>query len=138
MKLAFIITSGLILSLSLVYWLKASPPTPSPLTTNHPIIDQPLPHTALTNPLSISGQARGTWFFEASFPLSLYDAHGQLLATGLATTTANWMTTDYIPFSAQLSFTPPAGHGTATLVLQKDNPSTNPNLDEAVSLTLTY
>mgnify|MGYP002629144644 CR=1 FL=1 len=85
-------------------------------------IDQPRPNQAVTSPLTISGQARGYWFFEASFPIKLYDAHSNILATGIATAQSEWMTENFVNFTAELTFNQP-NTPTGTLVLEKDNPS---------------
>lgn len=96
------------------------------------VVDSPRPNDTITSPLTISGRARGNWFFEASFPVRLVDANGQnipldppyIMATG------DWMTTEFVPFTATLNFTRPTTD-TGTLILQKDNPSGLPeNADE--------
>lgn len=35
------------------------------------IVTDPIPDQLITSPLIITGEARGTWFFEATFPVSL-------------------------------------------------------------------
>lgn len=93
-------------------------------------IETPQAGTAVASPLIIKGKARGYWFFEASFPVKLYDANNNLLTEGIATATDDWMTEDFVPFEVSLNFTV-ATQQTATLVLQKDNPSDLPeNADE--------
>ena len=98
------------------------------------ILDTPLPNTTVNNPLLITGKARGSWFFEASFPIYLVDAHGNMLGQGVAQAQGNWMTTDFVPFTATITFTanPQIVGDTATLVLQKDNPSGLHENDEAL------
>ncbi|HAH04101.1 TPA: hypothetical protein DCL28_00895, partial [Candidatus Komeilibacteria bacterium] len=44
----------------------------------------PRPNQKISSPLTISGRARGSWFFEASFPVKLTDASGQIISQGLA------------------------------------------------------
>ncbi|MFH1822885.1 MAG: GerMN domain-containing protein [Patescibacteria group bacterium] len=85
-------------------------------------VDYPRPNQEIASPLVISGEARGTWFFEASFPVKLYYNNGTVLAAGIATTTADWMTEDFIPFQAVLTFMAPTGNY-GKLILEKDNPS---------------
>ncbi|OGZ68643.1 MAG: hypothetical protein A3D44_03965 [Candidatus Staskawiczbacteria bacterium RIFCSPHIGHO2_02_FULL_42_22] len=82
----------------------------------------PLPNDVLVSPIMVTGQARGNWFFEASFPVALLDANGKVLAQVPAQAQSEWMTTDYVGFGALLPFLKPAT-STGTLVLQKDNPS---------------
>ena len=86
------------------------------------IVDFPSPGQVITSPLDISGQARGTWFFEASFPVRLLDAEGNILAEHYAMTDEEWMTEEFISFSSRLKFESPETD-TGTLLLIKDNPS---------------
>ncbi|HWC57769.1 MAG TPA: Gmad2 immunoglobulin-like domain-containing protein [Candidatus Paceibacterota bacterium] len=101
-------------------------------------VASPLPQSTISSPLIIKGQARGNWYFEASFPIRLTDAAGNVLAQGHASAQGDWMTSEYVPFTASLVFTsPPAGsHG--MLVLEKDNPSDNPALDNSLSIPITF
>lgn len=81
----------------------------------------PLPNEEIESPVLVSGEARGFWFFEASFPVRLLDGNGKEIAVEPAQTQGEWMTEDFVPFELELEFpTPetPAG----TLVLEKDNP----------------
>ncbi|MBX4201153.1 Gmad2 immunoglobulin-like domain-containing protein, partial [Candidatus Parcubacteria bacterium] len=82
----------------------------------------PLPNQVVSSPLTIAGRARGSWFFEASFPIKILDAAGKVIAQGNAKAQGSWMTTDYVSFTASLAFTKPSS-ATGTLVLEKDNPS---------------
>ena len=82
----------------------------------------PLPGAVLQSPLTLEGRARGSWFFEASFPVYLVDADGDTIAVMPAQAEGEWMTQAFVPFKATLTFTPPASQ-TGTLILAKDNPS---------------
>ena len=82
----------------------------------------PLAQAIVSSPLTVSGEARGTWYFEASFPVRLVDANGGELAAAPARANGEWMTTDFVPFDVVLTFSIPAT-ATGTLVLVKDNPS---------------
>ena len=88
-------------------------------------IENPRPNQEITGPLIIKGQARGTWFFEASFPIKLFDAKGNLIATVIAQAKSDWMTEDFVPFEAELNFTVSIKQK-GTLILEKDNPSDLP------------
>lgn len=93
-------------------------------------ITNPRPNQAIENPLEIRGEARGLWFFEASFPIKLYDGKGNLLGTAIAQAQSDWMTENFVPFTAKLSFSF-SGTEKGALVLEKDNPSGLPeNADE--------
>lgn len=92
-------------------------------------IDNPRPNQEIASPLVVDGRARGYWFFEASFPVKLYDTNNNLLAWGIAQAKSDWMTEDFVPFEAELIFSP-ASTVRGTLVLQKDNPSGLPENDD--------
>ena len=84
---------------------------------------------------SVIGKARGNWYFEASFPIRLLDKDGNLLYTAIAQAQSDWMTTDFVPFKAEVH-APTSYIGPATLVLEKDNPSGLPEHDDSVSLNI--
>ncbi|OGY63314.1 MAG: hypothetical protein A3I24_02100 [Candidatus Harrisonbacteria bacterium RIFCSPLOWO2_02_FULL_41_13b] len=81
------------------------------------------------SPLVVTGEARGFWFFEASFPVKLVDEQGNLIVQGIAQAQDEWMTENFVPFKVTLEFSTFATSG--FLVLEKDNPSGLPeNADE--------
>lgn len=86
-------------------------------------VTDPTPNQYVSSPLTITGQAVGSWYFEASFPIKLFDAGNNLLAEGIAQAQADWMTTDFVPFTTTLNFVAPPRNSTGTLILYKDNPS---------------
>jgi hypothetical protein len=85
-------------------------------------IENPRPNAVITSPLIIFGQARGSWFFEASFPIKLYDQNNKLIAQAIAQAQGEWMTEEFVNFKAEMKFTAPASNK-GTLILEKDNPS---------------
>lgn len=85
-------------------------------------VTKPTPNQVLENPLIIEGEATGTWFFEATFPVKLLDANGNIVATHFAQAQGEWMTEDFVPFKAQIEFKKP-DTDTGILILEKDNPS---------------
>ena len=85
-------------------------------------VREPTPYANVTSPLQIRGEARGFWFFEATFPLALLDADGNRIATGYAQAQTDWMTESFVPFAADLAFEPPKTP-TGTLILEKQNAS---------------
>lgn len=91
-------------------------------------VQAPQVNEVIQNPLQIRGEARGTYFFEASFPVKLLDANGQEVATTIATAETDWMTEDFVPFTATLTFIRPATE-TGSLVFMRDNPSGLPEHD---------
>lgn len=84
--------------------------------------ESPRPNQLVESPIEIMGTARGYWYFEATFPVILEDANGNIVAQGFATAQDDWMTEDFVPFTGELEF---SGVETSigNLVLQKSNPS---------------
>lgn len=76
----------------------------------------------IKSPFALEGKARGSWYFEASFPYELRDGNGALLAQGPVQASGDWMTTNFVPFTLVLTFPAPTTT-TGTLTLKKDNPS---------------
>ncbi len=98
----------------------------------------PTPYVRIDSPLTITGMARGYWFFEASFPIVLTDWDGLIVAEGYATANGEWMTEDFVPFTATLTFTKPAFDERGTLILKKDNPSGLPENDNALEIPIRF
>lgn len=92
-------------------------------TTNDLIrVTSPLPEATTSSPLLITGEARGTWYFEASFPIRIIDEAGTVLGAGHAEAQADWMTEEFVPFTAMIEYSVPTTTR-GILVLEKDNPS---------------
>jgi len=93
-------------------------------------ISKPQPNEVVKSPLEITGEARGYWFFEASFPIKLRDENGKELGTTIAQAKSDWMTEDFVPLETTLEFQKPET-SRRVLILEKDNPSDLPeNADE--------
>jgi hypothetical protein len=101
-------------------------------------VTTPLPGSEIVSPLEIKGEARGVWFFEASFPVILTNWDGLIIAEGYATAQSDWMTTEYVPFTATLTFAKPEYNERGTLILKKDNPSGLPEHDDAFEYTIRF
>lgn len=101
-------------------------------------LTSPLPNATVSSPLTITGEARGTWFFEASFPIYITDWDGKIIGEGFATAQSDWITTDFVPFTATLTFNTAEISGQyskrGTLILKKDNPSGLPEHDDALEI----
>lgn len=100
-------------------------------------ISKPRPNQAVGNPVLVSGEARGNWFFEASFPVKVFDDNGFLLAVLPAQALGEWMTEDFVSFSATLSFSAPSAKK-GKLVLEKDNPSGLPEFDDQLVVPVLF
>ncbi|GEM_PF-290779 len=91
----------------------------------------------LTSPATLRGQARGTMFFEANFPVYILDADGTELGVGIAQADGEWMTSEFVPFSVPLTFTRPTGeYGLLRFV--RDNPSGLPEFDLTVDVPVRF
>ncbi len=97
----------------------------------------PQPNTEITSPLIVTGEARGNWYFEASFPVRLLDGTGKEIAVTPAQAKGDWMTTNFVPFRAELTFVAPSTKE-GTLVLQKDNPSGLPGNADEVKIPIRF
>jgi hypothetical protein len=103
-------------------------------------IEYPRPNQVITSPLVIKGEARGNWFFEASFPIVLTDWDGKIIAQGFAKAKKDWMTTDFVPYEATLNFTIDKNiyNDKGTLILRKDNPSDIRANDDALEIPIIF
>ena len=115
--------------------------TPAP---QHPSFEDMLVVESLDNsdtvasPLTITGKARGGWYFEASFPVQIKNASGTVIAEGPAQAQGEWMTQDYVPFKITLSFPAQAAGSKGTVVLRNDNPSGLPENDKSLEIPVTF
>lgn len=95
-------------------------------------VESPRPNQTINSPLIVEGEARGFWFFEASFPVKLLDEKGNLIVQGIAQTKSDWMTENFVQFQAELIFAAPLTEK-GNLILEKDNPSGLPeHADELI------
>lgn len=98
----------------------------------------PIKNQSITSPLAIAGSARGTWYFEASAPVELRDAGGTVIAQSHIEAQSDWMTTDFVPFAATLTFPAQPAGSTGTLVLKNDNPSGDPAKQQELDIAVTF
>lgn len=105
-------------------------------TSDMIVVELPYPGAVTGKTFSVIGKARGNWFFEASFPLEVLDKDGNILFAGIGQATSDWMTTEFVPFKADITI-PATYIGPATLVLRKDNPSGEAQYDASISFPFT-
>jgi hypothetical protein len=101
-------------------------------------LSQPLSKSVLASPVAVKGVVPGNWSFEGSFPVTLLDSSGITIAQATAKVSGDWMTEDYVPFEATLTFDTPMGGGKGTLILKKDNPSGDANNDDSVLIPISF
>ena len=94
-------------------------------------------YDAVDSPLTVVGQAKGTWYFEASFPVEVRDNNNNVLGAGLATAQGDWMTEDFVTFEANVEFDP-QNETSGLLVFIKDNPSGEPQFDDEVAIPVNF
>jgi len=126
-------------------WVKhGNPSSPMPTSgcgtsqsTQEPdiIVTSPQSNQIITSPLSIEGKAKGSWYFEAVAPVRLLDDKGNVLASGQIQTQGDWMTSDYVPFKAELTFSYNATTS-GTLLFHNDNPSGLPENDKEFNVSV--
>jgi len=107
-------------------------------------LTRPRPNDVISSPLQLSGEARGYWFFEASFPVTLTNWDGLIIAEHYAQADGEWMTEDFVSFTSTLNFESPYHDGDpdfmkrGALILQKDNPSGLPEHDDALEIPVFF
>ncbi|TSC94157.1 MAG: hypothetical protein CEN87_610 [Parcubacteria group bacterium Licking1014_1] len=89
----------------------------------------------ITSPLLVEGEARGTYFFEAVFPIKITDESGNVLGSSFARTTEDWMAENFVTFKGELTYTLKNG-GKGFLVLFKNNPSGLPQYDKEIKIPI--
>lgn len=112
----------------------------SPTTTISDMIKvyNPPTNTAIASPLTISGMARGPWFFEATAPVLLTDAKGKIIAKSYIRAQSNYMTNELVPYLGTLTFPPQPSGSTGVLVLRKDNPSGISSYDASIEILVSF
>ena len=101
------------------------------------MVDNITPNQIVTSPLKISGEARGYWFFEASFPIKIEDSNGNVLGIAIAQAQGDWMTEDFVPFKADLTFENSETQK-GNLILIKDNPTGLSENDDELRMPVVF
>jgi len=118
---------------------KSQPPTsnpePTPITQKQPTtspdmsdqikITSPTIDQVISSPLTITGQALGKWFFEGQFMVYVFDGNKKRLADTQTNAKGDWMSPEFIPFTATIKFDKPATPN-GFLVFERNNPSNLP------------
>jgi len=93
----------------------------------------PKAYESVKSPIEVSGIARGNWFFEASFPVKLISADGEILAETYATAKADWMTEEFVPFEASIVYSSDESIA-GRIILEKANPSDLPQYANSIEV----
>ncbi len=97
----------------------------------------PRPNDLITSPIAIEGEARGYWFFEASFPVTIEDANGVVLARTYIEAQDEWMTESFVPYARTIEFDEPTAP-TGRVILHRDNPSGLPENDDELIIPVRF
>ena len=101
------------------------------------LVFSPREFETIESPYRVMGMAKGMWFFEASFPIKLFDEKDNLLSVSLATALSDWMTEDFVPFVSEINFESPETES-GYLLFQKDNPTGLPEVDDEYRLPIKF
>ena len=116
---------------------KAEVPEPGVFESDVLKVDTPLAGSKISSPVTVSGQAVGPWFFEASFPVDVTDSDGNILGQGFVQAQSEWMTTDFVPFEGEVTFGPTTDTN-GFIVFRKDNPSGLPEHDDSRIMPVSF
>ena len=98
-------------------------------------LDSPKNGEVLDGKVLVKGSAKG-WFFEGSFPARIEDNVGNVLAMVPIQSKGDWMVSDFVPFEQTIEFFTDKTDG--FVILQKDNPSGDTNLDEEKKIPVKF
>lgn len=142
-KLGWSIVGILFLIITALVWVLFTVPAPAKESANtqqgqaplHERVHVGVPASGATvgKTFSVSGEAPGNWYFEASFPVEVRDAGGNKIGQAVARAEGEWMTTEQVPFKAEVTLSSDY-HGPATLVFLRDNPSDLPENDDSLEV----
>lgn len=105
--------------------------------TNLIEIDAPQANAQISSPVTVSGKARGPWYFEASFPVQILDANGKQLGQAPVQAKGEWMTEEFVPFEGKVTFSKPTTQ-TGFVVFHKDNPSGLPESEQEIRVPVRF
>lgn len=99
------------------------------------LVTQPKKLSTVSTNVEVAGEAKGFWFFEATFPIAIIDAKGNTLAQSYATAESNWMTEEYVPFTGTIEIRN-TYKGTGSLLIQNANASGLPENSKFIEIPI--
>ena len=103
------------------------------------VVTSPEADAEISSPLTVSGEVRGNWYFEATFPVEVLAADGRTIGRGFASAQGEWMTEEFVPFLGSVTFTAPTdGMKDGAVVFKKNNPSGLPEHDDSISISVKF
>ena len=97
-------------------------------------VTNPSPNDKISKQFKLLGQAKGFWYFEASFPVEVYDSNNNLIFQTFAKAQGDWMIEDFVPFVSDINIA--NYQGAVKVVLKRDNPSGDTKNDADLSFKL--
>jgi len=91
----------------------------------------------ISSPLTLTGQARGSWLFEATAPVVIVNWDGLIIGQGYIESQSDWMTEDFVPFTGTIEFEKPE-FGDGAVILQAANASGLPEFDKAIEIPIRF
>lgn len=100
----------------------------------------PIAGDTVTSPMTVTGEAQGTWFFEGDFPIVVVNWDGLIIGEGYASAVGEWMTEEYVPFSGsvEIDLENIGEYHNGTVIFQRDNPSGLPEHDASVEVQVQF
>ena len=98
----------------------------------------PANNAQITSPLTLTGRARGPWYFESSFPIELQDNNGAVIVVTTAQAQGEWMTENWVPFTSTLTFPAQPAGSLGKIVFKRDNPSGEPANDMSIVVPIQF
>jgi hypothetical protein len=92
----------------------------------------------LPNPVSLEGQAPGTWFGAGSILVEVTDGTGNMLGSARLNAVGEWMTEKMVTFKGSVSYKVPSGVKDGYIVVKKNNASGNPAMDQSVKASVNF
>lgn len=107
------------------------------------VVDSPTVDSTVTaSPLVIKGKAKGSWFFEATAPVSIVNWDGLIIGEGYIKVDEgyDWMTTEMVPFTGTISYDASqlGAYKYGWIIMKKDNPSGEPQFDDSLEFKIFF
>ncbi len=96
------------------------------------VIDDPSEGDQVTSPVRVTGEARGSWFFETSMGVEVRDVNGVVVGEAVLEATEDWMSEELVAFEGEVEFEIDRD-GPGEIVVVAANPSGMPeNVKEKI------
>jgi hypothetical protein len=92
----------------------------------------------ITSPITITGRARGSWFFEATAPVDIVNWDGLIIGQGYIQAQSDWMTENFVEFSGTIEFGIPTYKNNGSIILRADNPSGLPQNNKSIEIPILF